>query len=75
MAAPEPIALPNHTVGWFDCIFHSFVTLTSLGYGDMVPISVQCRSLPMFEAVSGIMYAGILVQVWSDCPRSGNEGK
>lgn len=52
---------PNHTVDWFDCMFYSFVTLTSLGYGDMVPISAQCRSLSILEAVGGIMYVAVLV--------------
>jgi hypothetical protein len=52
---------PNHTVDWFDCMFYSFVTLTSLGYGDMVPLSAQCRSLSVLEAVSGIMYVAVLV--------------
>jgi hypothetical protein len=51
----------KHTVDWFDCMFYSFVTLTSLGYGDMVPISPQCRSLSVVEAVSGIMYVAVLV--------------
>jgi hypothetical protein len=52
---------PNHTVDWADCMFYSFVTLTSLGYGDMVPISPQCRSLSILEAVSGIMYVAVLI--------------
>jgi hypothetical protein len=52
---------PNHKLDWFDCMFYSFVTLTSLGYGDMVPISAQCRSLSVLEAVSGIMYVAVLV--------------
>jgi len=52
---------PNHKVDWSDCMFYSFVTLTSLGYGDMVPVSAQCRSLSILEAVSGIMYVAVLV--------------
>jgi hypothetical protein len=52
---------PNHKVDWDDCMFYSFVTLTSLGYGDMVPISPQCRSLSILEAVSGMMYVAVLV--------------
>jgi len=52
---------PSHKVDWFDCMFYSFVTLTSTGYGDMVPISAQCRSLSVLEAVSGIMYVAVLV--------------
>jgi hypothetical protein len=52
---------PNHDVDWDDCMFYSFVTLTSLGYGDVVPISPQCRSLSILEAVSGIMYIAVLL--------------
>jgi hypothetical protein len=52
---------PNHNADWFDCMFYSFVTLTSLGYGDMVPVTAQSRSLSILEAVSGIMYIGVLV--------------
>jgi hypothetical protein len=57
----DPARHPKHTVDWFDCMFYSFVTLTSLGYGDMVPISAQARSLSILEAVSGIMYVAVLV--------------
>ena len=52
---------PHHTADWFDCMFYSFVTLTSLGYGDMVPISPQARSISILEAVGGIMYVAVLV--------------
>jgi hypothetical protein len=52
---------PNHNADWFDCMFYSFVTLTSLGYGDMVPVTAQSRSLSILEAVSGIMYVAVLV--------------
>jgi hypothetical protein len=52
---------PNHTIDWSDCMFFSFVTLTSVGYGDMVPITTQARSLSILEAVSGIMYVAVLV--------------
>lgn len=52
---------PNHTIDWPDCMFFSFVTLTSVGYGDMVPITAQARSLSILEAVIGIMYVAVLV--------------
>jgi len=45
---------PNHQMDWSDCIFfYSYVTLTTIGYGDMVPITAQARSLSILEAVSG----------------------
>jgi len=52
---------PNHKIDWPDCMFFSFVTLTSVGYGDMVPITPQARTLAILEAVSGIMYVAVLV--------------
>lgn len=51
----------NHRMDWFDCVFYSFVTLTSLGYGDIVPMTAQARSLSILEAVSGIMYVAALI--------------
>ncbi len=52
---------PNHRMDWFDCVFYSFVALTSLGYGDIVPITAQARSLSILEAVSGMMYVAVLI--------------
>jgi hypothetical protein len=52
---------PHHTMEWFDCVFYSFVTLTSLGYGDIVPITAQARTLSILEAVTGTMYVAVLV--------------
>lgn len=52
---------PNHQLDWFDCMFYSFVTLTTIGYGDIVPITGQARSLSILEAVSGVMYVAVLI--------------
>ena len=39
----------------------SFVTLTSLGHGDIVPVSAQARSLSILETVGGVMYVAVLI--------------
>lgn len=52
---------PHHLVDWFDCMFYSFVTLTTIGYGDIVPITAQARSLSILEAVGGVMYVAVLI--------------
>lgn len=52
---------PNQMMDWSDCVFYSFVTLTSLDYGDIVPMTAQARSLSILEAVSGIMYVAVLI--------------
>jgi len=46
---------------WKHLYYFSFVTLTTLGYGDILPISAIARSLAMVEAVSGVLFTGILV--------------
>jgi len=50
----------NHNIDWSDCMFYSFVTLTSLG-GNIVPVSAQARSLTILETVSGVLYVAVLV--------------
>jgi Ion channel len=57
----DTVRHPHHTVDWFDCMFYSFVTLTTIGYGDIVPITAQARSLSILEAVSGVMYVAVLI--------------
>ena len=52
---------PNPKSDWFDCMYFSFITLTSTGFGDMLPMTAQSRSLSILEAVSGIMYVAVLV--------------
>jgi hypothetical protein len=42
-------------------IYFSFVTIATLGYGDVVPTSEPARGLALVEAVSGQMYLAVLV--------------
>lgn len=42
-------------------LYYSFVTLTTLGYGDISPVSPVARALAYLEAISGVMYVAILV--------------
>jgi voltage-gated potassium channel Kch len=41
--------------------FFSFMTLTTVGYGDIVPWMPQARALAVLEAVIGIMYPALLI--------------
>ena len=43
--------------------YYSFVTLTTLGYGDILPLSKLARTAAYLEAVVGVMYGAILVAV------------
>lgn len=55
--------------------YYSMVTLTSLGYGDIVPNSATTRSLAMLEALFGVLYPAILITrlVAPDRSRSDSE--
>ena len=41
--------------------YYSFVTLTTVGYGDITPVSPAARSLAVSEALTGQMYVAILI--------------
>ena len=41
--------------------YYSFVTLTTLGYGDITPVTNPARSLSLLEAVTGQLYLAVLV--------------
>ncbi|HXK26072.1 MAG TPA: potassium channel family protein [Myxococcota bacterium] len=44
-----------------DSVYFSFVTLSTLGYGDIVPACLAARSLAVLEAVFGQLYLAVLV--------------
>ena len=41
--------------------YYSFITLTTLGYGDILPVSAFARSISMLESITGIFYLATLV--------------
>jgi hypothetical protein len=41
---------------WVELLFLSFATLSSVGQGDIIPLSPMARALTMIEQVAGVMY-------------------
>ena len=41
--------------------YFSFITLTTLGYGDIVPLSAPAKSVASLEAIAGQLYIALLV--------------
>lgn len=41
--------------------YYSYITLTTLGYGDITPISSEARSFSLLEAITGQIYLATLV--------------
>jgi hypothetical protein len=42
-------------------VYFSFVTLASLGYGDIIPMTDAARGMAILQVVSGQMYLAVLV--------------
>ncbi|MBZ0255336.1 hypothetical protein K8I31_04705 [bacterium] len=41
--------------------YYSFVTLTTVGYGDMTPISPLSQSMAILEALTGVFYMALII--------------
>jgi hypothetical protein len=56
-------AKSNHvaTESFSQFIYFSFVTLTTLGYGDMVPVNPLAKSLVIFQGMFGMLYPVIMI--------------
>ena len=63
------IVLLGHFVGrhegWsrFDSIYWSFVTATTVGYGDIRPTKVRSRIVAIVIATLGLVLTGILIAI------------
>ncbi len=44
-----------------DWMYYSFTTLTTLGYGDVVPTGRMSRMLAIAEALTGQLYLGVMI--------------
>jgi hypothetical protein len=53
------ISESTETLDLENLIYFSFVTLSTTGYGDIVPVTDQARSLSILEAVMGQMYLAV----------------
>lgn len=45
----------------FTAYYFSFVTLTTVGYGDITPVSNGARALAAMEAMTGTLYVAVLI--------------
>lgn len=53
---------PMDGLGWdSEWLYFSFVTMTTLGYGDILPVSATARGLAYMQAVVGQFYIAVLV--------------
>ncbi len=50
-----------HSLQGFDALYFSFITLSTVGYGDITPVSHGARTLAMTEAMTGTIYIAVLI--------------
>lgn len=58
---PGSFQMPQGTVNQATFTYYSYVTLTTLGYGEITPISTPARSFALLEAMMGQLYLAVLI--------------
>jgi voltage-gated potassium channel len=51
----------KQTMAGFNAFYFSFVTLSTVGYGDITPVSKVARMLAATEAMTGLLYVAVLI--------------
>lgn len=51
----------QHSLEWRQFVFFSFTTLTTTGYGDIVPVKGHAQSAAILEQLAGVLYVAILI--------------
>lgn len=47
----------------FDALYWSFITATTVGYGDIRPLRKRSKVISIFIALVGMMFTGIIIAV------------
>src|SRR6266550_670114 len=51
----------RQSMNGFNAFYFSFVTLSTVGYGDITPVSKAARMLAAMEAMTGLLYVAVLI--------------
>lgn len=63
------------TIEYGDAMYFSFVTITTCGYGDLIPVGNISRSLAMLEAATGVLFIATFVARLVALAGTGTSGK
>lgn len=58
---PQSFNLPAGSNLYDDLLYFSFLTLTTVGYGDILPVSPLARVCANLEAIVGVLYPSIYI--------------
>ena len=52
---------PDDVFPWQTLMYYSYATLTTLGYGDVLPLTATARSIASVEAATGVLYTTVIM--------------
>ena len=50
-------------LGLYNFIYYSYVTITTLGYGDIIPITKKSQSLSLILVIAGQLYLAVIIAI------------
>ena len=50
-------------LGLYNFIYYSYVTMTTLGYGDIIPITKKSQSLALMLVLAGQLYLAVIIAI------------
>jgi voltage-gated potassium channel len=59
--------------GWPSFVYFSFVTLSTVGYGDITPATQLVRSVVILQVITGVFYVAVLIGRLVDLYRPGTK--
>lgn len=57
----QKLVYDQWTQKYSEFVYYSFITMTTVGYGDILPLSAAARSVAMTQAVFGQFYMALMV--------------
>ena len=57
----NPANNAGDVTSWFDLLYFSFTTLTSVGFGEITPANDHARSLVMIQQMMGVLYVALVI--------------
>lgn len=57
----DPSRSSETSIGTSEILYYSFITLATVGYGDMSPFTHAAKALSVVESIIGVMYIAILI--------------